>query len=593
MIRMLIITTVTLLMLTAIALPQAEFTEHVLSSDYLGANTMDLVDMDGDKDLDIITTATGSAEIGWWENRDSLVFVYHFVDHVVDPSRVKGADLNLDSRMDIICAFDYSDEIIWWENNGVVGFIRRVVSQDFPEARSIDVVDMDNDDDMDIVACGQWRVTWFENTGQEEFIPHDIDDQFPGAAMVVARDYDRDNDIDIFCIAYWWDDTAWWINDGAQNFTRVNLTPALEDPHWIEVIDINGDQDLDVLVSSRSNDQLALYTNRLPGFTGELIPCPVSGPQGIAAADYDLDGDMDFTVAGRADGTLWLFDNVGGDFQASPIQAGLSLCSYVAAGNFDRDNDIDFAATYQGDNTVSVWENSAGDDINPGSMVAIELIPNDPPVIIPPEGGSISFSAIITNGADMELSGYAWAWVVTPSNSIIQFESPYQITMAANTSVEYSDLQAVIPPGAEPGTYLFRGAIGQDVPYPLDMDEFTFEKLPILVNGTGNSSWSWWGFDQDVANTITELPETFYLNSYPNPFNPTTTISLYLPTSGNLNVAVFDLSGRLVSTLASGEHSVGVHSYQFNGHQQATGMYFVCAMIPGQATVTKKIMLMK
>ncbi len=73
-----------------------------------------------------------------------------------------------------------------------------------------------------------------------------------------------------------------------------------------------------------------------------------------------------------------------------------------------------------------------------------------------------------------------------------------------------------------------------------------------------------------------ETPMRFALhNAYPNPFNPTTTISYSLAESGVAELALFNLSGRLVSVLHSGLTEAGEHSLQFDGSALSSGVYLL------------------
>ncbi len=65
----------------------------------------------------------------------------------------------------------------------------------------------------------------------------------------------------------------------------------------------------------------------------------------------------------------------------------------------------------------------------------------------------------------------------------------------------------------------------------------------------------------------------------PNPFNPKTSVSFYVPEGGHVNVAVYDISGRMVtrlldSSLAAGEHSVEWNGVDKRGSRVASGVYF-------------------
>ena len=75
-------------------------------------------------------------------------------------------------------------------------------------------------------------------------------------------------------------------------------------------------------------------------------------------------------------------------------------------------------------------------------------------------------------------------------------------------------------------------------------------------------------------------PENFVLlNNYPNPFNPETTISFNLPYKSHVRLAIYDIIGKQVTTLISGDKAEGYYKIQWNGrdrHAQkvSTGIYF-------------------
>ncbi len=89
------------------------------------------------------------------------------------------------------------------------------------------------------------------------------------------------------------------------------------------------------------------------------------------------------------------------------------------------------------------------------------------------------------------------------------------------------------------------------------------------------------------------IPEDFQLyQNFPNPFNPTTTISFDLPVGGTISLKVFTLDGQEVATLASGNHSAGVNTVEFDAGELASGVYFYQLQL-GSFTQTKKLMLMR
>ena len=80
--------------------------------------------------------------------------------------------------------------------------------------------------------------------------------------------------------------------------------------------------------------------------------------------------------------------------------------------------------------------------------------------------------------------------------------------------------------------------------------------------------------------------------NYPNPFNPTTTIDFALPRSERVEIAVFDIRGARVATLASRVFEAGVHSVVWTAQGQASGVYFY-KIQAGDFVSTKRMTLVK
>jgi hypothetical protein len=99
-----------------------------------------------------------------------------------------------------------------------------------------------------------------------------------------------------------------------------------------------------------------------------------------------------------------------------------------------------------------------------------------------------------------------------------------------------------------------------------------------------------------MVSSLTEavaLPESFSLDrAYPNPFNPTTTLSFAIPVDAAVSLSIYNLQGREVSTLISGNMDAGYHSVVWNADSYSSGVYFV-KMVAGEFVNTQKLMLVK
>ena len=93
--------------------------------------------------------------------------------------------------------------------------------------------------------------------------------------------------------------------------------------------------------------------------------------------------------------------------------------------------------------------------------------------------------------------------------------------------------------------------------------------------------------------TQSELPTTVVLKqNYPNPFNPSTVISYQLPETTDVELSVYDLTGREVSTLVDGQVQAGSHRVTFDGSKLSSGVY-VYQLIAGSRKLSRKLTLIK
>ncbi|MFQ5512367.1 MAG: M1 family aminopeptidase [Candidatus Krumholzibacteriia bacterium] len=84
--------------------------------------------------------------------------------------------------------------------------------------------------------------------------------------------------------------------------------------------------------------------------------------------------------------------------------------------------------------------------------------------------------------------------------------------------------------------------------------------------------------------------------NFPNPFNPVTTIRFSVPAKSRVTLRVYDVAGRLVETLLSGEVTAGAHTVTWdgsnrNGQAVASGVYFYRLSAPGRKLTRKMVLL--
>jgi hypothetical protein len=101
-----------------------------------------------------------------------------------------------------------------------------------------------------------------------------------------------------------------------------------------------------------------------------------------------------------------------------------------------------------------------------------------------------------------------------------------------------------------------------------------------------------------IEKKAVQIPTEFALEpNYPNPFNPTTTISFALPVDATVSLAVYDVLGRRLADLVEGRVIAGVHDVVFDASNLSSGVYFYRLSALGdngkQFTAVQKMLLAK
>ncbi len=126
------------------------------------------------------------------------------------------------------------------------------------------------------------------------------------------------------------------------------------------------------------------------------------------------------------------------------------------------------------------------------------------------------------------------------------------------------------------------------------------EHVMRFVPETDGFNVNWFEFPAAPTAVAPGLPARGYAlhPCYPNPFNPSTTIGYDLPEPATVELAVYDVAGKLVRTLVSGAAvEAGRHEVVWNGRDgtgriAAAGVYF-CRLEAGGYAETRRMMLVK
>ena len=224
----------------------------------------------------------------------------------------------------------------------------------------------------------------------------------------------------------------------------------------------------------------------------------------------------------------------------------------------------------------------------------LSMNPDQAPVQVPP-GGNFDYTLGITNNTGGGGIYDGWLMLTLPDNSTFgPLQVIYNIPIAANES-QYYDVNQLVPGYAPLGTYIYRSYVGDYPAVTIDDASFPFTVAAAMTSGAAND-WSVIGFSADNMRSEfgdNSLPTEFYLSqNYPNPFNAQAVISYGMPSSGNVDLSVYNLLGQKVTTLANGHQDAGYHSITWDAANYSSGIYFYKLAV-GEKQFVKRMMLIK
>ncbi len=121
--------------------------------------------------------------------------------------------------------------------------------------------------------------------------------------------------------------------------------------------------------------------------------------------------------------------------------------------------------------------------------------------------------------------------------------------------------------------------------------DYTFRADAVYQQGivTGEDLEFYW--DGNAADVIEDnLPDVWSVATpYPNPFNPSTMLTVEMASVAELNVEVFNILGQRVATLAAGRYESGAHKLHFDAKGLTSGIYFIRTEVPGKIRSIQKV----
>lgn len=248
------------------------FKQHVIFDDVRRVADVQVGDLDGDKDMDMVVAVFGyrRGNIYWLENHGDHKFEEHELLCAAGTIHVPLADYDSDGDLDIAAVVSQDqEEVIGFENDGSGQFKKHLLYSTFNYdlgTAGLVKTDLDRDGDIDLLLptgdnfedlysapLPYHGCFWLENQGDWKFATKRIA-TFNGTYAAAAGDPDADGDTDVVLVSMFNSfegrenpSIVWLENDGQQNFKTWQI--ANNPIHLITVDcgDINGDGKDDIV----------------------------------------------------------------------------------------------------------------------------------------------------------------------------------------------------------------------------------------------------------------------------------------------------------------------------------------------------------
>lgn len=360
-----------------------------------------LADLEGDTRLEVVVSDMrhGLVLLGRPYEPSTGLKVLAQVPH---PCHAELVDLDRDGIRDLLVAdlgeFLPGDHTkgaaVWLRGLPGGGFANYSVGG-FPRVADVEAADFDGDGRLDlVVAAFGWRrsgeVAVLYNRGLDPSHPvferQKVDGR-TGAIHVIPADLNRDGRMDFVALFSQEHETVVaFLNQGPGQPFRAETIYAAPHPNWgssgIQLVDLDGDGDLDVLMTNGDmfDDRLLkpyhgiqwLENRGTYPFTPHLL-AHLPGVHRAVAVDLDGDGDLDIVASVFTAGSLggaetglpslvWLEQVRPGQFVKHTLEVGNPTHATLDVGDFDQDGDVDivtgvFTMGQKSESWVDVWEN--------------------------------------------------------------------------------------------------------------------------------------------------------------------------------------------------------------------------------------------
>ncbi len=339
--------------------------------------------------------------------------------------------------------------------------------------------------------------------------------------------------------------------------------------------DLNGDGNMDIVVVSLSGVLYAVSMQSGQNLTGFPVTLQGGGSQnGVTIANLDSDIQPEILIASSNGGYLYAVNHDGSVLFQKNIGTQMKTSPVVADINNDNTKEI---VQITNNGTIYIM-NTNGSDLA-GTPISINTAVECTPVIARMDGSNLA--GIIFGDAAGKLHSVRADGTESPN---------FPITLGGNIKIA-------------PALADIDGDNDIDIAVPNETSMFIVDikrpaqsiPWPCYLGGWGRTGNAY----QPTAVADPQIPavETALNSAYPNPFNPSTTLSFSLKETALTSLEIYNQKGQLVKNLVNSELEAGTHKYVWNGDDNqgtkvSSGLYFY-RLKSGKFSSTRKMVLMK
>jgi hypothetical protein len=512
---------------------------------------------------------------------------------VISPGNVTIADFNGDGKADIVVAavgVEGFGNIGILLNNGNGTFAPAMIYSSGGELPgNVATADFNGDGKSDIAVAND-NLSFYGNYGTVGVLLNNGNGTFApavtygsgdlGPSTPTAADFNGDGKMDIAVT-----------NSGSDEFGNIGIllnngngtfAPAMiyssggELPSNVATADFNGDGKPDLLVPSSNSMSIGILLNN---GNGSFAPAQVypSGGEVYTIADFNGDGTADVAVVNYGTNNISILLNKGNGSFAPAVMygSGGEIPVRFTAADLNGDGKADIAVANFGTNNIGVLLNK-GD----GTFAPAQVYPSGGFLYtIADFNGDGKMDMVVANhvsGTSGLLLGNGdgtFAPAITyPSGGI----SPINVATADFNGDGKADMAAVNDGTNNIGIFLNTCGF---------VNPSLTSAQPLNSSSTHYSTAG-----QQMKVT------TFTLSALPNPVAQSTRIQYSVPVNAQVSLKVYDVLGREVSTLFSGQRNAGTYTQEYNTTKLAQGVYYcrLLATAGGKSSIqTQKLVKAK